>query len=252
MPKWYCQMRLTITRAVSGCSGSTSASGPAACAGRGTSAGSSGALVGDQDARRTRADGLALVLPVAALAGRGSASAWRRSFRIAGIVGSGGGSSSSSASISLRQLASSPRRPPSEPLLRACDLVLELLSSSPPSVLYSASGGEDDVVLLRRGEEGLQAVVVLLRIGSNLWSWQRAQPTVRPRNAVPTMSVISVSTSLRLKRDLLVAGVAPHRAEPVEDRRRSGSRGRPGSSSSPASCSVTNRSNGLSRVEASR
>ena len=37
----------------------------------------------------------------------------------------------------------------------------------------------------RAGEERLKAVVVRLGIGSNLWSWQRAQPIVRPRNTRP-------------------------------------------------------------------
>ena len=34
-----------------------------------------------------------------------------------------------------------------------------------------------------------------VRIGSNLWSWQRAQPTVRPRNAVPVVATMSSSSS---------------------------------------------------------
>ena len=65
-PKWYCQMRFTITRAVSGCSGSVSHLA-SSVRGLGVSAGSSGASSGTRTPRRPHADLLALVLPIAAL-----------------------------------------------------------------------------------------------------------------------------------------------------------------------------------------
>ena len=82
-------------------------------------------------------------------------------------------------------------------LLEPAICFLRLESSSPtPCIRF---GGEDDVVLVRRRHVRLEAIVVLLEIGSSLWLWHRAQPTVRPRTAEPMMSVRSVSTSLRLR-----------------------------------------------------
>jgi len=45
-------------------------------------------------------------------------------------------------------------------------------------------------VVIRRAlcqiiEEGSQTVEIFCGTGSNLWSWQFAQPTVSPRNAAP-------------------------------------------------------------------
>ena len=64
-PKWYCQMRLTITRAVSGFSGSAiqPASSAEGCA---VSAGSSGVSSGKQDSERAHSHAVAFVLIIAA------------------------------------------------------------------------------------------------------------------------------------------------------------------------------------------
>ena len=56
---------------------------------------------------------------------------------------------------------------------------------------------ERAVAGLRAPEDAGQGVVVAWGIGSNLWSWQRAQATVRPRKACVVTSICSSARSSR-------------------------------------------------------
>ena len=80
MPKCCCQRRLTITRAVSGCSEDDRASGPAGCAGR---AGRGPVRAGGRPPARSAAGDRAIARSARRRAsGRGSASGWAASFRM--------------------------------------------------------------------------------------------------------------------------------------------------------------------------
>ena len=84
---------------------------------------------------------------------------------------------------------------------------------------------------------------------SNLWSWQRAQPTVRPRKTEPTVPAISVSSDCRLTFGSTLPPTTsrgPQRPKPVAIR----ASGSPGRASSPASCRVRNSSYGMSPFSA--
>jgi len=51
-------------------------------------------------------------------------------------------------------------------------------------------------------EEGEQLIMVTLADRVNLWSWQRAQPTVSPNHAIPTVSARSAACSTRNSSEL--------------------------------------------------
>ena len=103
----------------------------------------------------------------------------------------------------------------------------------------------------RRRQVGLEPVVILLRDRLELVVVAAGaadrQAEERGADDVGPLGEHFVAA----ERDLGVPGVAPDRAEPVEDRRGLAARGRPGAISSPASCSVRKRSNGLSRLNES-
>ena len=109
----------------------------------------------------------------------------------------------------------------------------------------SSSVGHVALAVPHAGQGRGEPVVVRLRIGSNLWSWQRAQLTVRPRNVWPTVPTMSSSSSCRTTARIAsltwvwpTLSYAPATRKPVASTAPASS----GRSTSPAICSRTNSS----------
>ena len=88
-------------------------------------------------------------------------------------------------------------------------------------------------------------------MGSNLWSWQRTQPSVCPRIATPILLTCeSMWSASILALSGLTISMSPTIKNPVATILSAFSSGEAAGIRSPAICSRTNSSNGLSVLKA--